>query len=1073
MKKIIFIFSLLLTLLLFTVGCSGDIGLPGAKNGLDAVGGLSYDGAVITWQGAANAQKYVVSINNGSSITAPGTMFSYTHTSNDPFTVTVTARAEGYNDSAAVSKTFVPLATVSNIQFSDDGVISFDPVDRAAYYKVNVDGVDQMVAGLTYDGLTAGRHIVKICAATDSADEGTAYFSKYSNPQTITICGETDKDKITFNSLNNTVSWAAVSGAQSYEVTIQNGVENIAETVSKTSFAFDPQNMNFTLSIRALGNHTSSYDSRNAVEKNFVYLEPARNIHLEDGILYWDEVPGADGYKLRLNNSSIVSVTDNQYSDFPVNSSIDVEIMPICNDDTFFASWGVRDTYKILPAPTLQWVGNHDQFDGSSKTAVVWDSVENAQGYTVSISYLASGEKEPSAPQMISYGNSITAFDFDFLDTGTYFIRVKTLANEADPNVSGSKFSKELKVIRLPSPAPLSNNAITSTSDNLSDGVTISFSPVSRATGYRIWKENNIFQTIATTQFKDYNVVAADVIVEQRIHYRLQSVGKNAAVENGTTVVVLDSLSTNTLDVEIKVLAAPTINDMNGYVYSYGAVFGAFGYNVLVNGKNNGRDDTTIDLSYLESGTYDVKVCARGNGADILASNYSASLQIYRLMSPYDIKVLTDSVNEGTLSFSSDPGVSGSGFDIYINGSEHVIPVDNLTNVKQYITTTGTNLFMRATANRYNELKTIYYMTSPASETLHIRKLSAVTFGNHAFTNDQFLWNASSGAIRYEVYNAQETLYGSFDGTTMQLDSFEGGHDYTLMVKAIGDGKTTFNSDFSDQKSIYKLNTPKLRIENDRYKWNAVSDATSYVFYIDGAIASLDIHVSGNEYYVIPNFTKLKTYSVQVKAVGDGGVRTIDSGFDTIEQQTKQLSTPDFKIGYSKDAYASDGEILVDITLESPNANGYTYIVGGVATTTNELSFRYNPNGSGTYMVGVYAVGGKFDSDGMYYLSSQTCGNNDAYTIKLLGSVDVSNIKLSMDGRITWSAVPFATSYTIKLTINGEVKEPIEVYATAYDLSALIGFKEVRSLSVEITAHGGSNCVSSAATKKEWATVVH
>ena len=380
---------------------------------------------------------------------------------------------------------------------------------------------------------------------------------------------------------------------------------------------------------------------------------------------------------------------------------------------------------------------------------------------------------------------------------------------------------------------------------------------------------------------------------------------------------------------------------------------------------------------------------------------------------------------------------------------------------------------MRATANRYNELKTIYYMTSPASETLHIRKLLPVSFGEHAYTDSQFIWNPSSGASRYEVYNGQEILYGSFDGTSMQLDALADGRDYLFMVKAIGDGITTFNSDFSDQKPIYKLNTPKIRVEGGRYLWNAVADATSYVFYIDGKVASLEIHVSGNEYYVIPNFTELKTYTVQVKAVGDGGVRTIDSGFCTLEQQTRQLPTPDFKISYSKPYYMQDGEIIVDITLQTPGANGYAYIIGGVVHYSQETTFRYNPNGAGKYEVGVYAIGGVFDENGVYCLASQTCGNNSTYSINLLGSVDTSNIKLSMDGRITWDAVAGATSYTIRLVINGGEVVELTTTTPAYDLSELIAYKNVTSLEIEIQAHGNNKTVSSAFVKKEWPVVTH
>lgn len=1071
MKKKLILLSMLFALALAFTAC--DIELPGISKKLSSVSNINYDGSVITWTGVENAQKYSVSINSQEGVSTAGTMWAYANTAKEMFTVTITAKADGYSDSESVTKQFSPLGDISEIYVSDNGTISFDPVAGATYYLVNVDGTDNKVYELSYDGLTTGTHTVKVCARADSDSGDVAYYSKYSSPKTVTICGEVEKERISFNSLTNTLSWLGVSNANGYEISIQTATDTYNEVVNRTSYVFDPHNADFTIGIRAIGNHASTFDSSVVVEKSFVYLETARNIHLEDGILYWDDVAGADGYKLRLNNSSIVSVNENQYDGLPISASVDVEIMPVSNNDTYFTSWSVRETFKILPAPVLQWKGNHDGFDGKKVSSVVWDAVENAMGYVVSVAFAGPNDKEPSVPVLTNLSDLIVGFEHDYLDIGTYYIKVKALADDADPNTSDSKYSREIKVVRLASPTLLSNNAITSTSDNLQDGVTVSFNTVSRATEYRVWKENNIYLTVTGGQFKDYEVVDRNVIVEQHINYKIQSIGRNVYTENGVTTVVLDSLTDNMMNVAIKVLAAPKVNDMSGYIYSYTEVQGANGYNVSVNGQNTGRDNTTADLSYLESGTYDVKVCARGNGADVLASNYTQTLQIYRLMSPYDIRIKTDNVNEGALSFSSDPNHSGSDFQLYIDGSETAIPVDSFTNMKQYITTTGTEIFMRAGANRYNELKTIYYMTSPASETLHIRKLMPVTFGDNAFTNSQFIWNTSSGAVKYEVYNAQDIMYGSFDGASMQLDSLIDGNDYNFKVKAIGDGIETFNSDFSDQKAIYKLKSPKLFIDGDRYKWNAVADATSYAFYIDGEAASLDIHVSGEEYYVIPNFTQLKTYTVQVKAIGDGGRRTIDSGWNTIEQETRQLPTPDFKIGYSSKSYSADSEILINITLETPNANGYAYIVGGVQTVSDKTSFSYNPNGAGSYAVGVYAVGGLFDSNNVYCLSSQTCGNNSAYTIHLLGNVDESGIKLSMDGRLTWGTVDAATSYTIKLTINGDEQNVVTVYNPAYDLSDIIAFKHVQSLDVEIQAHGNNKCVSSSVTAKSWPVVTH
>lgn len=149
------------------------------------------------------------------------------------------------------------------------------------------------------------------------------------------------------------------------------------------------------------------------------------------------------------------------------------------------------------------------------------------------------------------------------------------------------------------------------------------------------------------------------------------------------------------------------------------------------------------------------------------------------------------------------------------------------------------------------------------------------------------------------------------------------------------------------------------------------------------------------------------------------------------------------------------------------------YIVGGVSTQSTQTSFKYNPHGTGIYEVGVYAIGGRFDSNGVYCLPSQTCGNNSAYSITLLNSVDESRLIVSIDGRITWTPVDYAISYSVELIIKGASYDAITVYSAAYDLSDLIAYKNVHSLEVKITAHGNSKCVSSETTVKDWPVIIH
>ena len=161
------------------------------------------------------------------------------------------------------------------------------------------------------------------------------------------------------------------------------------------------------------------------------------------------------------------------------------------------------------------------------------------------------------------------------------------------------------------------------------------------------------------------------------------------------------------------------------------------------------------------------------------------------------------------------------------------------------------------------------------------------------------------------------------------------------------------------------------------------------------------------------------------------------------------------------------------ITQESPYARGYYYSVGGAAGTAAGTEYRYNANGAGSFAIVVYALGGGFDEDGVYYLDSQSRGGNAAYTIYLLPAPNQSSININADGYITWANVSNANSYELVLTINGEEKEAITVTTASFDINTIISYREVTSLIVSVRAKGNSNCVTSAQSSREWAVITH
>lgn len=236
-----------------------------------------------------------------------------------------------------------------------------------------------------------------------------------------------------------------------------------------------------------------------------------------------------------------------------------------------------------------------------------------------------------------------------------------------------------------------------------------------------------------------------------------------------------------------------------------------------------------------------------------------------------------------------------------------------------------------------------------------------------------------------------------------------------------GNGTNYINLEKSTPVKIYKLAEPEATRENGRYVWSAVADTSSYAVYVDGKLMDTYQHEAGKTYEFTPKFTELKTYKVEIYAIG-GGYTTIDSMPCTVLQETKQLSTPDFTLAYSETSYSNTGTIDITITNHPQYASGYSYTVGGVTKVlqgAEQINYSHLPSSVGAFAIRVYALGGAFDEDGVYYLDSQVQGGSAAYTITQLACPNQESINLSQDGKLSWTAIGNAIGYEIEISIDG------------------------------------------------------
>lgn len=1035
----------------------------------------------VEWDQVEGAAKYTISINDGTEYSISSTSYACSQfvMQQQTFTVKVCAVSSvGDMTSEATVMTFSPLPKITDLALSEDGSLTWSVVASATGYALRIDGVEQQapLATTDYPITESGRHSYQVRPVVAGNE---SYYSIWSDVQQVTKLGTVDASKIKYDVEKGQISWSSVSGATAYDVYVNGFLE--VEDCKATVADFDSPNANFVVEIKAKSTAQNTLAGETSEQKEFIFLDPVTNVRVENGVLVWDEVNLATGYIVKVGSKK-ETVTTTEYTKLTRGTSLNVSIMPVSEDAVYFSNWSAEKSFYLLEAPVIQWNSSLMLDDGSAKNNIYWDGIANAHGYELRIT-------SPNGDETIETAEATDRlFAYDFLEVGTYTVELKATADPADSTFCDSPYSKEIKVTRLASPTQVSSNFITSIAQELSKGFTVSFEKVAKATGYRLYKEETEVATTTsdTSQFKVTNVAEAGVTSEKIYNYSIQSIGTDA-MQNNT--VILSSLKTKSLPFAITVLATPqgpNLDDqarptIEGFLYKYGKVEKASGYAVDTGAKVYDANDTQFDLGVvLPAGATTVRVCAKGNGADVLASNYSEPISVHRLAEPYNITVVENG-SGGKLDCAEVMGAKS--YNAYLDSNKQILTSDQKGNISSVITEKGTGIYMEAVANEVGPDGT-YYMTSRSSETFTLVKLAAPTFGNSPFSNTELVWNKPSN-INEQIYSPKYTVYDgntAYDeqltGTSMNISNFDGGKSYTFTVKAVGgvgmDGKTVYiTSEKSTPVSIYKIASPEVEIVNNQYQWTDVPRASSYAIFVDGVMKQTYELSNTGVYTYKPTFDEKKEYKVEVRAIGDG-TNTLNSkqttGKNYIIQQTAVLTAPDFSLAYSHTSVDDQGEIIVTITKESPNATGYYYTIDGTGDDSTTTTFSKKVSEAGVCKVSVYALGGAFDDQGVYYLKSpeQGGGNESKYTITLLDYLTSNEMEYYKSGSFEFEPIDNANyGYTVQICVNGGEWQTISTNKdTTIDVRSYVA--GATSVQFKVQANGnGSNVIAGKVSESE------
>jgi hypothetical protein len=235
--------------------------------------------------------------------------------------------------------------------------------------------------------------------------------------------------------------------------------------------------------------------------------------------------------------------------------------------------------------------------------------------------------------------------------------------------------------------------------------------------------------------------------------------------------------------------------------------------------------------------------------------------------------------------------------------------------------------------------------------------------------------------------------------------------------------------------------------------WDAVSDASGYIVWIDGDEKPKVAETS----YSLAALTEVKTYSIKVKAKGDGK-KSADSAYsDALDYTVTPPGAAALPVPEGVAANAQTKTLTWSAVL---NASGYTVWIDGTEYSSNVTTYSLAAlTAAKTYSIKVKAKG-----NGTTY-SDSAWSNAIGYTVSESGAATVqlpvpSNIRIE-GTTLKWNAV--SNAY-YRVSVNGEEK-PTNLGTPSYSLSSLTaeGTYELR-----VIAKGNGMTY----TDSEWSTPI-
>jgi len=653
---------------------------------------------------------------------------------------------------------------------------------------------------------------------------------------------------------------------------------------------------------------------------------------------------------------------------------------------------------------------------GDGQVALSWGTVSGATGYTVYKNGTAVGT-------VTSASDTVTGLT----DGTTYSFTVAATASGGTSAPSGA-------VAATPEPAaPAVPTGLVATAGDGRVGLT--WTPVAGATGYRVYANGGSVGTVTS---------ASDTVtgLTDGTTYSFTVAATNGGGSSAQSGAVTATPEPPVPAVPCGLVATPGDGQVT---VSWGAVSGATGYVVDVNGVSVGAVTSTSDtVTGLTDGTsYSFTVAAtNGGGSSAQSGAVTATPEPPVPAVPTGV-VATAGDGQVVVSWGAVSGAAG--YVVYVNGS----PLGTFLSTSDTVTglTDGTmySFTVAATNGGGSSAQSAAAVGTPEPVAPAAPTGVVATAGDGQAV---LTWTPVSGATGYRVFengtsvatvtSASDTVADLTDGTT-----------YNFTVAATNGGGSSAQSGAvtaTPEPPVPAVPTGVVATAGDgqvAVSWGAVSGAAGYVVYVNGSPLGTFLATSDT----VNGLTDGTTYSFTVAATNGGG----SSAQSGAVWATPEPPVPAVPTGLV--ATPGDGQVGLNWTAVT-GATGYTVSANGTpaGTVTSASDTVTGLTDGTTYRFTVAATNGGGSS-----AQSGAVTATPEPPVPAVPTGLVATGVSSSGATLSWTASTGASSYAVYA--NGT-----RVATPTAPTAALTGLQPGTPYSLTVTATdaGGTSAVSTA-----------